>query len=254
MTDHSREATIARIQNIFHSMLVTFSRGEMPTLSNGNVVIRFTPQQARSYTSILLVLSYVHKLLLSNQTATLRDEYYFHQDHFSNQVESDAAILNAVNLLGVSRSSLGIFASPKGWYCGCIEIIRDGSIVDGTTQSSNHGLPITGEWEDASNRRDDEQVFTIRSNARFILVIEKEGVYLRFSQVRFFDRIPFILVTGQGNSGVSTRGDITACAHVKSVESGISDVSGLNSSVTSKIIGQLALMIANANDAATLGM
>jgi meiotic recombination protein SPO11 len=92
-----------------------------------------------------------------------------------------------------------------GWYCGSIEIIRNGNITDATTLSSVQGLPITREWIDASECRDDEEEFSIRSNARCILVIEKEGVYIRLSEDRFFERFPCILVTGKGFPDLATR-------------------------------------------------
>ena len=67
------------------------------------------------------------------------------------------------------------------------------------------GLLITQEWINASECRDDEQEFSIPSNARCILVIESEGVYLRFSRMRFYDRIPCILVTAKGFPDIATR-------------------------------------------------
>lgn len=50
-----------------------------------------------------------------------------------------------------------------------------------------------------------EACFDIYSDAEFILVIEKEGVYTRLSEDRFYDRIPCILVTGKGFPDVATR-------------------------------------------------
>ena len=106
---HTREATKAGIESFFHSMIKSVARGETPTLSNGRMTRRFTPSEARSFTSILLVYSYVYALLKSNRTATTRDIYYFHQDHFSSQRECDDAILDAANQLGLPRVSLGIY-------------------------------------------------------------------------------------------------------------------------------------------------
>ena len=71
--------------------------------------------QSRSYTSILLVLSFVQKnLLLSNRTTTNREVYYYFVTHFRNQRECDSAIVEVSNMLNVDRANLGIFASPKG--------------------------------------------------------------------------------------------------------------------------------------------
>ena len=110
-----------------------------------------------------------------------------------------------------------------GWFCGCIEITRtvvgngekqnSGTVVttDGTCLSSIQGLPITGEWLDQSSFYNDggeeegEERFHLHSNARAILVIEKEGVYTRLAEDRFFDIFPCILITGKGFPDLASR-------------------------------------------------
>jgi len=102
--------------------------------------------QSRSFTSICLVMSFIHQLLLSNRTTTTREVYYVFVTHFRNQRECDGVILDVAKILGVSRRSLGLSASPKGWFCGCVEITRVGTLsssgkdvsgcIDGTALSS----------------------------------------------------------------------------------------------------------------------
>ena len=70
--------------------------------------------QCRSFASLCLVLAFVHQLLLSKRTTTTREVYYVFVTHFRNQRECDAVILDVAKLLGVSRRSLGLSASPKG--------------------------------------------------------------------------------------------------------------------------------------------
>ena len=50
-----------------------------------------------------------------------------------------------------------------------------------------------------------EANFDIRSDAHCIVVVEKDGVYTRLSEDRFFDIIPCILVTGKGFPDIATR-------------------------------------------------
>ena len=76
---HSRQAAIAGIERFMISILESVPNGEIPTLSSDRVMRQFTPQQVRSFTSIVLVFSYVHNLLTSNQTSTTREIYYFHR-------------------------------------------------------------------------------------------------------------------------------------------------------------------------------
>lgn len=192
--------------------------------------------QCRNLTSIILVLSFVQKLLLSNRTTTNREVYYFFITYFRSQRECDAAISDCCNLLSTERISLGLTASPKGWFCGNIRIITNkqtNNVLDGTTLSSINGLPITREWihhaafidhnheetncssgssagsssESQENRFQihPEANFEIQSSAVAIIVIEKEGVYHRLSEDKFYNRIPTILITGKGFPDLATR-------------------------------------------------
>jgi len=173
--------------------------------------------QSRSFTSICLVMSFIHQLLLSNRTTTTREVYYVFVTHFRNQRECDDVILDVAKILGVSRRSLGLSASPKGWFCGCVEITRKGALpsgkdvsgsIDGTALPSIQGLPITREWTERDEfgcTEDGVEIKVSSKNAKVILVIEKEGVYNRLSEERIFDRIPCILVTGKGFPDLATR-------------------------------------------------
>lgn len=173
--------------------------------------------QCRTFTSICLVLSFIHQLLLSMRTTTTREVYYVFVTHFRSQRECDSAILDVAKILGVSRRSLGLSASPKGWFCGCVEITRRGTLpsgkdvsgtIDGTALSSIQGLPITREWierdEDGRNEQGVE-ISVSSKDAKCILVIEKEGVFNRLSEERLYDRFPCIMVTGKGFPDLCTR-------------------------------------------------
>ena len=178
--------------------------------------------QSRSFASICLVMSFIHQLLLSNRTTTTREVFYVFVTHFRNQRECDAVILDVAKVLGVSRRSLGLFASPKGWFCGCVEITRRGTLpsgkdvsgtIDGTALFSIQGLPITKEWTERDENgctSDGVEVQVFSKDAKVILVIEKEGVYNRLSEERIFDRFPCILVTGKGFPDLATRALVSA--------------------------------------------
>jgi hypothetical protein len=76
----------------------------------------------RVFTSITLVMSFIHTLLLSNRTTTTREVYYVFVTHFRNQKECDSAILDVARCLGVPRRALGLSASPKGKLLRCMMI------------------------------------------------------------------------------------------------------------------------------------
>jgi meiotic recombination protein SPO11 len=126
-----------------------------------------------------------------------------------------------------------------GWYCGRIEISRPSNDkftnLNGSTQSVQ-GLPITKEWiykaSQILNYKKDhpgEKLptenshsvfpydFEIKSDACCIMVVEKEGIYLRLSEDRFFDRVPCIIVTGKGFPDVATRAMVYVLHHTLSI-------------------------------------
>ncbi|CAJ1966115.1 unnamed protein product [Cylindrotheca closterium] len=154
----------------------------------------------RSLTSILLVASYCQKLLLSNRTTTMREVYYYYVTHFFHQKECDKAIWDLARILQVSRSSLGLYASPKGWFCGCIDLFnQQGNLVlNGRELDNLHGMPITSTIHK-------QHTNMASHDAQFILVIEKEGVYTRLAEDKFFLREACILVTGKGFPDMATR-------------------------------------------------
>ena len=171
--------------------------------------------QSRTFTSIVRVMEIVYRLLAANQCTTLRALYYALQSYFRNQEESNQAIVAVCKILKVSRHSLGIIASPKGLFCGSIEITRKGirsghevnHYFDGSTMEKE-GILITSEWigwYDNGKSKDGIDIQIVSKNARVILVIEHEGVFRRLAACRIFDRYPCILVTGKGNPDVATR-------------------------------------------------
>lgn len=98
---------------------------------------RFTLQQCRLFTSILLVMDYCHSLLLSSpgsssthssttriaKTVTVRQVYYVFVTHFRSQSECNAAIAHVCALLRVPRHALGLQAGARGWLCGAVTLI-----------------------------------------------------------------------------------------------------------------------------------
>jgi meiotic recombination protein SPO11 len=197
----------------------------------------FSLAQARSLTSIALVLDYCYQLLLSQKTTTVREVYYANVTHFRNQNECDIAIRDAAVLLQVPRYALGLHASSKGWFCGDVQFVQtrppiplkrhgrehdarieesDAANSDDDESNSQDSILLDGrqlwhaangsivgtEWLEPSHRRH----FAVRTEAAHcILVIEKEGIYRRLAQDRFFDKWPCIMVTGKGFPDLATR-------------------------------------------------
>lgn len=175
------------------------------------LIKRFTLQQCRSFTSILLILAYCHSLLQSTdergrrRTTTTREVYYFYVTHFRSQRECDAAIWDCCQLLQVPRHAIGLQAGSRGWFCGDIQLIAvaDSSVQwDGRAYTGDQGCPVTADWLLPASQRPTVMQST---TATFILVIEKEGIYQRLVQDRFWRDHRCILVTGKGFPDLATR-------------------------------------------------
>jgi meiotic recombination protein SPO11 len=235
-TSISKSAVIERLENLmvdsFLSPLAEDNYDEdpaVPTLEIGDRAMSFSnDHQCRGITSILLVACFCHRLLMASRTATTREVYYYYVTHFFHQRECETAIWDLTILLGLtSRHSLGLSASPRGWFCGSVSLYnsRTGELYLDGRDVDAHGISITPATygnpdnivllnDEFQRRRSDQSSgekqdrapqLCIESDALYILVIEKEGVYMRLSEDRIFEKIPCILVTGKGFPDVATR-------------------------------------------------
>ena len=193
----SREAVIEELENVVLLQMV------MEPLANGQVPRMERPSRTflhnthcRMLTSVILVADFCHELLTSKRTTSIREVYYHFVTHFRNKAECDKAIWDLSATIRVPRTALGLTASPKGWTCGCLELYdQTGALMWNGRSLPVHGISITTNLMDA----------IVRSDARCILVVEKEGVYTRLSEDRFFEQYPCILVCGKGNPDIATR-------------------------------------------------
>lgn len=204
---------VERIESVTAALLEALDEERLPVLegiddpsssSSTFSAKRFTLNQCRTFTSLVLVLSYCHALLLSNRTTTIREVYYHYVTHFRSQRECDMAVWDVAALLKVPRDALGLKASTRGWFCGDIQLVEAGRgiVLDGRALQALQGSPISSDWLKSPSARNFDFQTTA---AQFILVIEKEGVFGRLSEDRFFDRFPCIMVTGKGFPDLATR-------------------------------------------------
>ena len=212
-SDLTPDEVMKRIEDLIFRVIDQMKNNTLPVFKQNSIHKRFTPSQSRSLTSTAMVMAYCHSLLKNRRTNTTREVYYAYVTHFRSQRECDAVIQDCVLLLGVPRRCLGLKASPKGWFCGDIQIYQPQTdpssqedhhhVVDGTTvllHASSQGIPIGNEWLE---RKKGFSISTKR--ARCLILIEKEGIYDRLCQDRFFDKYPCILATGKGFPDLATR-------------------------------------------------
>ncbi len=50
-----------------------------------------------------------------------------------------------------------------------------------------------------------DKITNIRSDAEFVILVEKEAAYMRLAEDRFYNKYPCIIVTGKGQPDVATR-------------------------------------------------
>ncbi|KAG7391875.1 hypothetical protein PHYPSEUDO_003081 [Phytophthora pseudosyringae] len=155
---------------------------------------RLNRQGGRRYTGIWLILQTAHALLTENKTATQRDVYYLHP-FFKGQSEADEAILDAGSIMGIPRGCMNIVGATKGCFTGDISILRDG-------QWRHFG---SGEEVSITQELLQLKPSDVRSNAKCILVIEKDGIFNRLREDKFFELVPSILITGRGFPDLATR-------------------------------------------------
>jgi meiotic recombination protein SPO11 len=252
--EYSTDLVLRRMERLAEAILELLHRGELPVMVDGGtvasdssaaaaaaVVKKFDLRQCRSFTSVLLVVSYCQCLVLQRlTTSTARELYYFFVTHFRSQRECDAAVRDACALLRLPRHALHLQASSRGWMCGDITLYsrrnrkrRPSASTDlsNSTHSSAeviHAAPDEDD-RDGSSRNErvlwnagSEQAFPVapewllptgqrpfqlcpQTSARCIVVVEKEGVFHRLQQDGFDRHHRCILITGKGFPDQATR-------------------------------------------------
>ncbi len=126
---------------------------------------------------------------------TKRDLYYENVKLFNkSQTTSDALIEDLGAMLGVTRNSLNINAAAKGKVIGRLQFTERGDQIDCTKGVGGHSITPA-----------DNLVDNLESDAEFVLVIEKDAVFQRLAEDRFFEYYPSILVTASGQPDMATR-------------------------------------------------
>lgn len=165
---------------------------------------------AKELSSLLQVLSTCYELLKKRKTATQRELYYMHANSFRDQKEAEVALARAMEILQVPRHSLGILASGRGWFAGCVQIRDASNSGIYTSVSVGPPRPIPADSVYMSMKLRPELTNDIahpnmngtssrsRYRARFILVVEKDCIFRRLVEDRIWERpgMECVIVTG----------------------------------------------------------
>ena len=158
----------------------------------------FNLGQARKFMQTFVVARGCAQLLNEQKTTSIRDLYYMskhtlgdtEENTFDDQEESDPIIEDLEVTLGALREELRLFAAKRGSVVGPITLVDAGDTIDLSRMGSG-GWSVPGIVE--------PNVIQFKKHtAKFILLVEKEAVWARLNEDKFWRKHNCILVTGQG--------------------------------------------------------
>lgn len=163
----------------------------------------FNVGTAKKFMQTFLVASACKGLLDIGKTTSIRDLFYMtkhtikgsHENTFDDQTESDIVVEDLEVCMDALREELHLFAAKRGSMVGPMVIVDAGDTIDLSHMGS-------GGWSIPSITEEDVIQFK-RSDAKYILLVEKEAVWHRLNEDKFWKKNGCVLVTGNGQA---TRG------------------------------------------------
>jgi len=158
----------------------------------------FNLSMAKSFMQTCILAAECKKLIEQGKTTSIRDLFYMgkhtirgsNEETFEDQSESDPIIEDLEVALDCLREELHLFASNRGALVGEITVVDSGDTINARRMGS-------GGWSIPSIVEPDVIQFK-KCTAEFVLLVEKDAVWRRLNEDRFWKRRKCILVTGQG--------------------------------------------------------
>jgi DNA topoisomerase-6 subunit A len=218
--DASDKKTVQKIERIAEAVLKTVKGGQNPfleipirALSNVHFDAKkglvqlgkqkqkrffFNVAMAKKFMQSFLVTESCKELVESGKTTSIRDLYYMtkhtigdtKQNTFEEQDESDPIIEDMEVALDALREELHLFASRKGSMVGPITIRDSGDTIDLRRMGS-------GGWAVPSIVEENVIQFG-KHEAKYVLLIEKDAVWSRFNEDKYWKREKCIILQGGG--------------------------------------------------------
>lgn len=158
----------------------------------------FNLSQAKSYMQTMLVGSGCKSLIEQSKTTSIRGMYYLlkhtiegtKEETFDDQSDCDPIIEDVEVTLNALREELHVYASNRGSMVGQITLNDSGDEIDCTRMGSGgYSIPSIVE---------PEIIEFIDCEADFVLHVEKDTVWRRFNEDRFWREHNCILTHGGG--------------------------------------------------------
>ena len=220
-------ATLAKIEKLAREVFGTVSKGNNPaveirtrTLSNISFndkkrIIElgdrtqsrefFNAAMARKFMQTLLVASGCKVLLEEGKTVSIRQMFYMtkhtlggsSENTFEDQSESDPIIEDLEVGIDALREELHLFANRRGLVVGKLTVLDAGDTIDLARMGR-------GGWGIPSICEPDQLKF-VKNSAEMILVVEKQAVWHRLNEDRFWEKHNCILMTSEGQAARGAR-------------------------------------------------
>jgi DNA topoisomerase-6 subunit A len=158
----------------------------------------FNLAQARSYMQTLLVGSGCKQLIEQGKTTSIRGLYYLlkhtiagsREETFDDQADCDPVIEDVEVALNALREELHVYASNRGSMVGNIIVNDSGDEIDCSRMGSGgYAIPSIVE---------PEIMQFVKCDADFVLHVEKDTVWRRFNEDKFWKQHNCILTHGNG--------------------------------------------------------
>lgn len=158
----------------------------------------FNLGQSKKFMQTMLVAEACKRLVIAGKTNSIRDLYYMtkhtiagtRENTFDDQAESDPIIEDLEVTLDALREELHLFASNKGALVGELTVVDGGDTIDARRMG-------TGGWS-VPSIVEPEVVQFKKCDAQFILLVEKDAMWRRLNEDRFWKKHNCILIHGGG--------------------------------------------------------
>jgi len=158
----------------------------------------FNLSQAKSYMQTILVASGCNQLIDQSKTTSIRGLYYLlkhtiegtKEETFDDQADCDPIIEDLEVTLNSLREELHVYASNRGGLVGPLTLIDSGDEIDCARMGSGgYSIPSIVE---------PEVIQFVKCSAKFILHVEKDTVWRRFNEDKFWRQHNCLLTHGGG--------------------------------------------------------
>ncbi|KAH1107235.1 hypothetical protein J1N35_011003 [Gossypium stocksii] len=156
----------------------------------------------KAFIRVWKVMEMCFEILIQEKRVTQRELFYKllcdSPHYFSSQLQVNRTIQDVVALLRCSRYSLGIMASSKGLVAGRILLQEPNQEAVDCSACGSSGYAISGDLNLLES-------LIMKTDARYIVVVEKHAIFQRLAEDHVFNQIPSILLTAKGYPDIATR-------------------------------------------------